>query len=70
MTFHQRSGYTEHTAFTREAPIASPKFNITIAAFLPYSLGDLYTSTTIQDAEIELAVNETNADPDVLPDFN
>ncbi|KAJ3315386.1 hypothetical protein HDU76_002210 [Blyttiomyces sp. JEL0837] len=42
--------------------------NITLAIFLPYSIGDFYQSTMNYDAQIELAVNETNADPSILPD--
>ncbi|KAJ3304825.1 hypothetical protein HDU76_005113 [Blyttiomyces sp. JEL0837] len=50
-------------------PVVPSKYrtNITIAAFLPFALGDFYTFSSMEVEMAQLAVNETNADPNILP---
>ncbi|KAJ3327780.1 hypothetical protein HDU76_011139 [Blyttiomyces sp. JEL0837] len=49
-------------------PASKIRTNVTIAIFLPYAIGDFYSLMEFEDAQIELAVNEINQDPDILPD--
>ncbi|KAJ3267515.1 hypothetical protein HDU76_011768, partial [Blyttiomyces sp. JEL0837] len=60
---------TADSSISHNEALPRPKLNLTIAAFSPYAVGDLYKYTVMTDAEIELVVNETNADPTILPDF-
>ncbi|KAJ3271277.1 hypothetical protein HDU76_011053, partial [Blyttiomyces sp. JEL0837] len=48
-------------------PQSKYRTNITLALFQPYSVGDLCTEILIMDKETEIAVNETNEDPNILP---
>ncbi|KAJ3312964.1 hypothetical protein HDU76_002752 [Blyttiomyces sp. JEL0837] len=41
--------------------------NISIASFLPYSVGDLYPTVVMEDFLMQMAVNEINEDPAILP---
>ncbi|KAJ3321519.1 hypothetical protein HDU76_014076 [Blyttiomyces sp. JEL0837] len=48
-------------------PPAKYRTNITLAMFGPYSVGDDFSDMLMRDAQIELAVNEINQDPNILP---
>ncbi|KAJ3320538.1 hypothetical protein HDU76_000272 [Blyttiomyces sp. JEL0837] len=48
-------------------PASKYRTNFTLATFMPYSLGDFYGTILQRDAEIEFAVNETNSNPNILP---
>ncbi|KAJ3319136.1 hypothetical protein HDU76_000632 [Blyttiomyces sp. JEL0837] len=42
--------------------------NITIASFLPFAIGDFYPAISLEDLIMEMAINEVNEDPNILPD--
>ncbi|KAJ3317000.1 hypothetical protein HDU76_001422, partial [Blyttiomyces sp. JEL0837] len=49
-------------------PESKYRTNITIASFLPFAIGDLYPTFPFSDLIMEMAVNEINADPNILPE--
>ncbi|KAJ3327784.1 hypothetical protein HDU76_011143 [Blyttiomyces sp. JEL0837] len=57
-----------YLAVAQLIPESKYRTNITLAIFLPYAISDVSEDVTIQDGQIELAINETNQDPTILPE--
>ncbi|KAJ3329116.1 hypothetical protein HDU76_008581 [Blyttiomyces sp. JEL0837] len=58
-----------HVAMAQAGTIPESKYrtNITVASHLVYAIGDYYANSMMQDALMEMAINETNEDPEILP---
>ncbi|KAJ3312962.1 hypothetical protein HDU76_002750 [Blyttiomyces sp. JEL0837] len=64
------SSYDKVSIYAQAAVSVPPskyQSNISIASFLPYSVGDFYPTIMMEDYIMEMAINQINRDPTILP---